>query len=161
MEILAGNYAAVEAGARPYYEFLRQTGEKTDLAGVASLLARAVCAQGRWDEADELARVTEEAASSEDLWPRAIVGLVRTRVLAERGEHAGAEQAGRDLLALLEPTDALELRGDARLELAGARRLAGAEAEARELATDALRLYEQKGNVPAAARAQAFLAALA
>jgi hypothetical protein len=87
--------------------------------------------------------------------------LARARVLALQGELEEAESHARAATALAASTDLLNLRGDVMLVLADV-----LEAEARSLESavalgEAVRLYEQKGNVAAAGLAHSQLQARA
>jgi tetratricopeptide (TPR) repeat protein len=64
VETLAGNPAGAEAELRASYEELRDTGEKTFLAENTAQLAKALYAQGRYDDAERFVRVSEEASSA-------------------------------------------------------------------------------------------------
>ena len=63
----------------------------------------------------------------------------------------------RDALAIVEPTDLLDLRGDVLLELATVLRSGGRAHEARKCVEKDIELYEAKGNVVAVERARAQL----
>ena len=63
----------------------------------------------------------------------------------------------REAVDLVARTDALNRRGDSLLALAEILHLQGSEDEALESIREALRLYEQKGNVVSAERAKAML----
>jgi hypothetical protein len=81
-------------------------------------------------------------------------------VLALQGELAEAESHARVATALVASTDLLDLRGDVMLVLAD---VLGAQARSVESAValgEAVRLYEQKGNVAAAVLAHSHLEAM-
>jgi hypothetical protein len=75
-------------------------------------------------------------------------------VLARQGDDREAEQAAREAVALIEGTDALELRGGALLDLAEVLILAGRMREAQDSAEAALGFFERKGNVVSAEEAR-------
>ena len=83
---------------------------------------------------------------------------VRAKALARRGEDVAAEDLAREAVALAEPTDALDMRADALVDLAEVLRLIDRKDEPKGVLEEALRLYEQKGNVVSAARARDVLA---
>ena len=56
------------------------------LSTVAGILAEAVYAQGRYDEAMRFTRISEELAGAEDVYSHVLWRSVRAKVLARRGE---------------------------------------------------------------------------
>jgi ATP/maltotriose-dependent transcriptional regulator MalT len=85
---LADDPVAAERELRPGYEALKRIGEKSHFSSVSGLLARAVCAQGRYDEADRISRESEEAARPNDIHAHILWRTARAQALAERGEPA-------------------------------------------------------------------------
>ena len=158
IEMLAGEPAAAEAELRRGYVILEGMGELGVLSTLAAYLADAVYAQGRYDEADQLTHVSEEAATSDDIASHVWWRVTRARVLARRGSHAEAERIGSEALALAEVTDDLFLRGRALIDLADVRRLAEANGSV-PLLEEALGLFEAKGDTVSAGRARAALSA--
>jgi tetratricopeptide (TPR) repeat protein len=157
VELLAGDSAAAEFALREGYDALGNLGEIGTRASVAAMLARTLHARGLAEEADGLAREVEATASEHDLWSQTLYRLTRARLLLDAGALDEAERVARDALAIVEPTDLLDLRGDVLLELAvvlGARSRAD---EARECVEKGITLYEAKGNVVAVERARAQL----
>ena len=77
------------------------------------LLALSLCAQGRFEEADVLARETEEIVFeigdvvAENVWRR-----VRARSFSARGDHREAVRLAREADALFKGTDALNDHGE-------------------------------------------------
>jgi tetratricopeptide (TPR) repeat protein len=139
LELLAGDPAAAEVALRRSLGILGELEETSMAACDAALLSLAVAAQGRRDEAEELARTAREMTA-----PGEIEGEVRWRIalsaaLAGNDGDPIAERLAREALAISEPTDMLELRADAEealglaLERSG-RRGAADEAYARALA---------------------------
>ena len=80
---------------------------------------------------------------------------VQAKVLAHQGRGEEAESLAREAVTLAEPTDLLLHRGDAMLDLAEVLRTCERIDESDHAAFTALKLYELKGNVAAAARAVA------
>ena len=87
------------------------------------------------------------------LWRKA-----RAKVLAAQGDLGQAERLAREAVALAARTDHLEEHADALMTLAQVLRRAGRAAEAAPALSEALRLYERKGNTVLAARAKEALA---
>ena len=157
VELLAGDDAAAESALREGYEALGNLGELGHRASVAAMLARTLHARGHAPEADDLAREVEATASEQDIWSQALYRLTRARLLADAGALDEAERVARDALAIVEPTDLLDLRGDVLLELAGVLRSGNRADDARECIETGIALYEAKGNAVAVERARAQL----
>jgi class 3 adenylate cyclase/tetratricopeptide (TPR) repeat protein len=157
VELLAGRPAVAERRLRAGYEKLRATGEGTLLAATAAMLARALHAQGRDEEAEWECGVSQRYAATGDQPTQVMWRGVRARILARRGRLAEAEALAREAVRLAEPTDLIVIRGDALLDLADV-----LDAAARPRAADAavrqgLALYERKGAVLPAGRARSRL----
>jgi class 3 adenylate cyclase len=150
IELLAGDPAAAEREVRGGYEALQRMGETGFLSNVAAVLAEAVRAQGRLEEAVQLSVVSERAAARDVVEAQALWRRVRARVLAARGEAAEAERLARESVSLIEPTDLLHARADSFAALAEVLRLIGRPDEAGEPAHEAQRLYELKGDIVSA-----------
>jgi len=156
VELLAGRPAEAEARLRPGYEKLERMGERALLATTAAMLAQAVYAQHRLDEAEELCRTSARIAAPEDVAAQALWRGVRAKIRAHQGALDEAEALGGEAVRLVEPTDLLTDRGDALLDLAEVLRLGGRPADAEAAARRALELYERKGNRVSTARARSW-----
>ncbi|MGI8607387.1 MAG: ATP-binding protein, partial [Gaiellaceae bacterium] len=157
IEMLAGEPAAAEAELRRGYAILESMGELGVLSTLAAYLADAVYAQGRFDEAEQLTHVSEEAATSDDIASHVWWRVTRARVLARRERQEEAERLGSEALALAEGTDDLFMRGRALTDLAEVRRLGGAADGSMPLLEEALRLFEGKGDTVSTGRTRAAL----
>jgi class 3 adenylate cyclase/tetratricopeptide (TPR) repeat protein len=157
VELLAGDQGAAESALRDGYDALGHLGELGIRSSVAAMLARTLHARGEAAEADELAGEVEATASEQDLWSQTLYRLARARLLADGGAHDEAERVARDALAIVEPTDLLDLRGDVLLELATVLRSARRLDAARECVERGIGLYQAKGNIVAVKRARAHL----
>src|SRR3970040_1574284 len=80
-------------------------------ATVAAELAGAVSAQGRYEEAERLTRVTEELARPLDVAAQISWHVVRATSLAGRGELESAEALARAAVRAVEETDDLNRQG--------------------------------------------------
>jgi len=158
IEMLADDPAAAERELRRGSEALGAMGERGLLATVAAELARAVCAQGRYEEAERLTRVTEELARPLDVAAQISWHVVRATSLAGRGELESAEALARDAVRAAEQTDDLNRQGRVLVALAEIVRSAGREAEAVSLLERALDLFERKGNLVSADKLRSVLA---
>ena len=161
VEMLAGRPRAAEERLRTGYDRLKQMGEKALLATTAAMLAQAVYAQGRLDEAEELCRLSKGAAAPNDLSAQVAWRGVCAKLTAEQGLTDDAEALAREAVRLAEPTDFLTIRADALLDLAAVLRRGGQSTEAEETIRAALDLYEQKGDRVSAERARSALSAAA
>jgi tetratricopeptide (TPR) repeat protein len=85
---------------------------------------------------------------------------VRAKAIANGGRLAEGEQLAREAVALAQDTDDINLHGDALMALAEVLRLAERPDEAAPFIDQALRLYEQKGNLVSAGKARSLLAEL-
>ena len=157
--MLAGDPVTAERQLRFEYESLSKMGEKRLLSTIAALLARAIAAQGekRYAEAGELIAVSQEAAGDEDLSDQIIGQGLSARILADRGRYAEAVELASSAVALAAQTDLLSQHADALLDLAQAMAACGRAAEARAAATQALDLYQRKGNLPGARESLGYL----
>src|SRR5213594_3762978 len=134
-------------------------GEKTFLAENAAQLAQALYAQRRYDEAERFVRVSENASPGRA--QKAYWGPVRAKLLARRGDPAGAEALARESVAIWAERDNLLWHGYALMDLAEVLQLAGRAEEAVSVVEQAVELFERKGIVPAADSARSLLVELA
>src|SRR5207302_4167150 len=118
IEMLAGDPEAAEIELRRACETLERLGEKGFLSTRAGLLAHALCAQGRYEEAGPVIEVAVEAGAEDDQSTQAVWRSARAKVLARQGDVDGALRLAREAGAILTQTDWLNLRGDAVLDLA-------------------------------------------
>jgi DNA-binding SARP family transcriptional activator len=154
VEMLAGEPAAAEARLRSGYERLEQMGEKALLASTAAMLAQALYAQGRHDEAAQVCEVSEEAAAEDDISAQIGWRGVRAKLrAAERWDEAHALAA--EAVRLAERTDFLTIHAEALVDLAEVLRQGGRTDEADAALAEALELFERKGDVASLARVRA------
>jgi len=146
VELLAGDAVAAEAALRRGYEYFAGVGERYLQSSLAGLLAEAVFCQGRWDDAEALAKETRELAAADDVDAQMLWRLQQSRVSAVRGNVAAAEQLAREALELLESTDDDVSKITALATLASVLRLAGNRQEADERLALARDLADAKGS---------------
>ena len=151
-ESIAGDEERAERELRRGYELLAKMGEKGYLSTTAAYLAEAVYRLGRYDEADELSRLSEAAAGPTDVSSQIGWRSVRSRLLARRGELEEGERLIREAIDLCGQTDFLWYCADAFLGLADFLALAGRPDETAAPIREALLLYERKGDVVSSAR---------
>jgi tetratricopeptide (TPR) repeat protein len=103
--------------------------------------------RGRLDEAEEMSRVAEEAGSTEDMAAEVGWRSTRARILARRGDLAGASRLADEALAMAESVDLVDTIVDAALAAAEVHRAAGRPEEALEQLRRAHAVMDAKGNV--------------
>jgi tetratricopeptide (TPR) repeat protein len=152
IEMLAGDYEAAERETRRGYEGLRSMGELGYLSTQAAMLGEWLYQLGRDDEAEELTRVSEEAAASDDTISQIQWRGVRAKVLARRGDAADAIALAGEGESLARPTGFWDLRSESLRDLAEVNRLVGRPHDALRALREALAIVEEKGAVPLIAR---------
>lgn len=115
---------------------------------------------GRDEEAERYTRVAEELADEDDLTSQALWLWVRARVMARRGEVEPAVALAQEATDLLGQTDSLIALADAAVALSEVAAVAGSRGVAAANAEAALELYERKGDLVSAQKAQALVARL-
>ena len=149
-----------EQALLPDYERLKRIGEKSHFSSITSILAQALYAQGRYDEAAQLAEETAGALRPNDVHSQIVWKGTSAKLLARRGELVGAERLAREAVAFAETSDFLTSHAGALMDLAEVLELVGRRDEAAEHVRAAVRLYEQKGSALGAEHALARLDAL-
>jgi DNA-binding SARP family transcriptional activator len=158
VELLAGDPVAAERKLRSGYQQLEEMGETFTRANLAALLAQALHAQSRDEEALAVTELGELAPATDDVSAQVHLKAARAKVLARVGGIAEAEGLAREAVALARTTDFLVMWGDALADLAEVLRHAGRPGEAVPLLEEALQLYERKGNTVSAGRVRELLA---
>ncbi len=158
VEAFAGDPVRAERLARPGLDALERIGNHGHWVTVAAIVADAVLAQGRLDEAEALVDRANEWAMKDDIDPQIGWRRIKAKILAKRGEFEDAERLGREAVEIAARTDYLENHALALADLAEVLELAGRPVEARAELEQALALNERKGNVAEAARIGARLA---
>jgi hypothetical protein len=79
---------------------------------------------------------------------------VKARVLARRGASEAAENLASEAIAYIEDSDFIPVHAQALMDLEEVLRLVGRPSEGVPILDQAVRLWEQKGNVVAAAHAR-------
>jgi class 3 adenylate cyclase/tetratricopeptide (TPR) repeat protein len=160
IERLAGDDAAAERVLREGYAVIDRLQERGYLSTVAALLAHALVAQGREDEADGFTKVSEETAAEDDLSSQILWRSARALHLARRGAVDEARDLIERAVLIADSTDDINMRADALLDLSEVSSVAGRAGEAAEATRHALDLYQRKGNQVSMAAAEAKLAVL-
>jgi class 3 adenylate cyclase/tetratricopeptide (TPR) repeat protein len=154
IESAAGNPSAAEPELRTGYQLLRRMGEKSYLSTVAGYLAEAVYAQGRYGEAEELSRESQESADKGDALSQMLWRRIRGKLLARQGDTEQALKLAEEALALAAGTSGARASVDAYLEVAEIFNLLGRRHDAVALIEKAAHLYEETGDTLSARRAR-------
>jgi tetratricopeptide (TPR) repeat protein len=154
---LAGDRAGAERDFQAQWRSFREAHgpESVPAVNASSLLALFYCDEGRWEEAEACLAPTE--GMLEPAWYRqaAVTRLAASaRVAAHHGDHAEATRRAERAVDLAETSDYLNLRARLWLALEEVQQATGHIVRADAVAR-ALGLFEQKGNVAAAARLRA------
>ena len=157
--MLAGDPVTAEMHLRSGYESLSRMGEKGFLSITAALLARALVAQGekRYAEASQLIEISREAAEGEELSAQILGQGLSARILSAHGRHAEAVALAASAVTLAGQTDLVNQHADALLDLAHVMATSGRVSGAQAAATEALDLYQRKGNLPGARESLKYL----
>jgi class 3 adenylate cyclase/tetratricopeptide (TPR) repeat protein len=159
VSLMMGDPAAAAEMAGSSYETLSDLGARSAQGVVGTLLARALFALGRVEEAESLATSIEEVRP-DDVGARINCGAIRARALTSMGQLGAGESKAREIVRLVKQTDFINEEGDARLDLAEILRSAGQSDVAVGAAEASLSCYERKGNLVSAERAREVLARL-
>ena len=160
VEMLAGCPEAAEQVLRRGYDRLEQAGEKALLATIAAMLAQAIYAQGRYDEAQVYCDVSRRAAAGDDLSVQIVSRGVQATILARSSRVEEATALAEEAVQLAADTDFLNYHADALVDQAEVLHAGERPADAAEKLAAALRLYERKGNRSAVDQARLRLGGL-
>jgi len=160
IELTAGDAAAAERELARGHEALSAIGDRRYGSMITSLLAEALYAQGRLDEAWQMTEETAQLAPADDVEPQARYRAVRARILARRGQHQAAARLCDEAVALIRPTSRAALLAEMLIGQAEISRLAGAPARSALILRQALQIYQQRGAAPLADRVRSMLAGL-
>ena len=158
VEMLAGNPSGAEHLWQRTYQTLEGLGEKGNLSTIAAFLADALYSLERDDDALKLTEISEATASVDDVTSHIAWRMTRAKVVARLGDHEYGESLAREAVSRAEETDWPNLRGGAFVALAEVLAAAGRRDETRQVAEQALAVYEAKGNVAAAGALRRLLA---
>jgi class 3 adenylate cyclase/tetratricopeptide (TPR) repeat protein len=152
VELLAGDAVAAERELRPACEETERIGELGFLSSNVPLLVDAVLLQGRHEEALELTDRwhPDRLTVPEDVDAHAGWRRVRAKALARTGDLVGAERLAREAMALLAATDYLDAHATAVADLGEVLGIVGRAKESTATTEEAIRLFDQKGNIAAA-----------
>jgi tetratricopeptide (TPR) repeat protein len=154
IELLAGDALSAERELRGGCELLEEIGDRSRLSSALAFLAQALYLQGRRAEAETAALSAAAVATTHDAYTHVVWRGARARLLADSGDYAEAQQLAAAGAGLASKTDSTNLAADAYLALAEVLAAAGRDDEAAASASEAVRLYREKGNVVSRRRAE-------
>jgi tetratricopeptide (TPR) repeat protein len=157
VETLADDPVAAEALDRAGFAILERISDHGHLASAAPDLGDAIYAQGRFDEAAEMAEVAERFTIEGDVDAQVRGAQLRAKVLARSGRFEEAVALSEEAARLAAGTDYLDLHAHALVGQAEVFRLDDRTSEAASALEQALELLRRKGNVVEEARAVAML----
>jgi tetratricopeptide (TPR) repeat protein len=160
VEQIAGDPAAAEHHLREAYQTYRAMGERGYLNTVAGVLAEALYAQDRLDEARQMTEETQAAAAPGDIDAQARWRAVRAKVLARSGQYPAARTLLDEAAALVSPTSWAALQAETLLATAEVHWLAGESEQAEASLRAALRISQDRHATSLSDQAAAALASL-
>ncbi len=159
-ELLAGDPAAAERYLKEGYEAFSAMGERGYLSMLASLLADALYALGRFDNAAQMIEEAQAGAAPDDTQLRIRWQSTKARLLAQGGQFAAARQLLDEIAEVTSPSAMVEKAG-ALMARAEVEWLAGTPGRAAASLRAALAIYENRHVALLAELARAALAGLA
>ena len=155
VELAAGAHAEAAARFRTAYALLEAEDDRGALATYGAALACVLARIDEIGEADRLARAVRATASSpDDFYTEVLWRSALALVAAHEGRADEAVRLSDEALARSNASDVLTFRGQTLEEAAIVRSFTGDEPGRRRALADALALYERKGCVARAARAE-------
>ena len=151
VEQLAGDLAAAERELRRDYDALAAIEETYYRSTIATFLSQVLLAAGDMGEAMRFTELAEALGEADDVLTQVPWRGVRARILASRGDAAGARRLameGLDLAGMSDP----RLRADALVDLANVLDTVGDTESSGPPLREALNLYELKGDLVSAGR---------
>jgi tetratricopeptide (TPR) repeat protein len=129
-------------------------GLRGQVAGQGTQLAEALYAQERYDEALRWSQTAEAYAADYDVGAQFLWRAVRGKVLTRLGAAREGDRLVREAVDLAVRTDSVSQCGHVLLCHAEVLELNGRSAEAGDAVEQAIRLFDDKGNVAAARAAR-------
>ncbi len=152
VELLAGNPEGAERDLRVGFDALVELGERGYASTLAAMRARALCDQGRWDDALRFAETSAAWADSDDIVSQVAWRGGKARASAHLGDPAGAERLAREAADLAATTDHVNMHADALADLADVLRTGGDRGRAASVLERSRDAYRAKQNEAALAR---------
>jgi class 3 adenylate cyclase/predicted ATPase len=144
VEMLAGDYATAEQLLRSDFDALGAVGEQYSRSSIAGLLARALEAQGKLEEAAEVVQTAEDISAPDDVEAQVIWRGAKARVVARQGDVQGALILANEAVRLGEQADTPILAAEAIMDLAAVLRAADQPGAAETALAKALAIAKRK-----------------
>ncbi len=160
LERIAGDHRVEAQRLRMFCDDARKRDVRAALSTYASMLGRALCAAGEFNEVEGLAAEGREYGDEDDPITQALWRQATALVQSHRGNHAEAERLCREAVVRTRMTDSPWVQGDALCDLATVLEATGRRDEAAGALHEALACYERKGIIPLVRRTRERLAAL-
>jgi predicted ATPase/class 3 adenylate cyclase len=152
IELLAGDPAAAEAALRRGVAQLEEIGDKYYLSTIAGLLAEALYAQDKFDEAERFATTSRDLTGPDDISSQVLWRTVLGKIVARRGGLDEGARLVREALELIGRAEEPDSMAYVYVDLAEVLERSGEPEEARNGLASALALFEAKGDVVSARR---------
>jgi tetratricopeptide (TPR) repeat protein len=143
-----------------FCRYLEETGRNGELSTFAPWFGRYLCALGRYDEAESLARKGKELGDPNDWATQVAWRQAQALIDVHRGCPEDAERHAREAVAMDRAGDSLWQEGNSYCVLADVLAAAGRREEAIATWQEALACYDRKQVIPVARRLRERLASL-
>ena len=157
VEDIAGDLAAAAVAGEAGCKALEEDGDLGVLSTYAAILARVLFQLGRLDEAEVWAERGRELGAEDDAMTQVLWRQAKALIAAQRGEAEEAVRLARRAVEISLGTDMLYEQATAYTDLAEVAAVAGDTSGAADAYRQALDLYQRKGSIVSARRAQAGL----
>jgi hypothetical protein len=147
VEVLAGDLAAADRELAEGIAILNEIGETGVLSTLAAMHAEVLFRLGRRDEMEAAIELAQKTGAPSDIATQANWRWVAAMAAADDGREADARSLIDEAIALVEPTDFLEMRASAFEALAHVEGRAGGSDAWRAALERALDEHVQKGNL--------------
>ncbi|HZD79114.1 MAG TPA: tetratricopeptide repeat protein [Actinomycetota bacterium] len=147
----------MEAAVRRACSVFEEMGDLGHLSGFLALLADVLADMGRFEEAESQAARAWSMSADSDVMDQILLRRARAKILAARGDLESAVRTGREAVELTHGIQDTDLQAGVWMDLGPIFNEAGRQAEAIDLATQAVEMWERKGNLVRAARAREVL----
>ena len=151
LHLVLGDPERAERSFRIAYDTAMELDDNGFLPAMAAQLGRSLVALDRLDEALALAEISALSSAGTDVVAEILWRAVQARVLAQRG-GVEAVAIASESVAIARQTEYLHLTADALVDLAVVEELVGRSDLAAQAASEALSLFEAKGDLVSARR---------
>jgi class 3 adenylate cyclase/tetratricopeptide (TPR) repeat protein len=160
IEVAAGDLETAEQLLRDGLEEFERLGDRSYYATDALMLADVLEQRGQYDEASTWCRVVRETTGPDDVVNLIGADALEGYLLARKGDLEGGHRLARRAVEKAAEVDFFSIRGFTFIMFGKTLALAGRPADAAEAFEQALRIYEDKGDVTSAARSRELLASV-